>query len=129
MRTRILHRWKTVFLGDYWEYLHCRHRPEGTDYTPTPEESASPKRISKMVSLVYFCIGEYYSMFGQGEWYMNTANIDCHEYAKAASGFYPSRFNAQEWVAAIKASGAKYICITSRHHDGFSMFDTKIFRL
>ena len=56
---------------------------------------------------------------------MNTDNIDCHEYAKAASGFYPSRFNAQEWVAAIKASGAKYICITSRHHDGFSMFDTK----
>ena len=43
---------------------------------------------------------------------------------KAAQGFYPANFNAKEWVSAIKDSGAKYICITSRHHDGFSMFDT-----
>ena len=56
---------------------------------------------------------------------MNNRNIDRDEYAKMASGFYPSRFNAAEWVSAIKASGAKYICITSRHHDSFSMFDTK----
>lgn len=60
-------------------------------------------------------------MFAQGEWYMTTANINNKEYAKAASGFYPSRFDAQAWVSAIKASGAKYICFTSRHHDGFSM--------
>lgn len=66
-----------------------------------------------------------YSMFAQGEWYMNDGGLDCHEYAKAASGFYPSKFNAAEWVSAIKASGAKYICFTTRHHDGFSMFDTK----
>ena len=56
---------------------------------------------------------------------MNTHNINRDEYAKLASGFYPSRFNAAEWVSAIKTSGAKYICITSRHHDSFSMFDTK----
>ena len=66
-----------------------------------------------------------YSMTAQGEWYMTTHNIHRDEYAKLASGFYPSRFNAAEWVSAIKASGAKYICITSRHHDSFSMFDTK----
>ena len=66
-----------------------------------------------------------YSMPGQGEWYMNTGNIDRCEYEKLASAFYPSRFDAAEWVSAIKASGAKYICITSRHHDGFSMFDTE----
>ncbi len=64
-------------------------------------------------------------MTAQGEWYMNTHNINRNEYAKLASGFYPSRFNAAEWVSAIKTSGAKYICITSRHHDSFSMFDTK----
>lgn len=66
-----------------------------------------------------------YSMTAQGEWYMNNAGIDWREYAKLASGFYPSRFDAAEWVSAIKASGAKYICITSRHHDGFSMFGTE----
>ena len=64
-------------------------------------------------------------MFGQGEWYMTNAGINCHEYAKAASGFYPIRFDAKEWVSAIKEAGAKYICFTTRHHDGFSMFDTK----
>ena len=56
---------------------------------------------------------------------MTNHNIDWREYEKLASGFYPSRFNAAEWVSAIKASGAKYICITSRHHDGFSMFHTQ----
>ena len=66
-----------------------------------------------------------YSMFGQGEWYMHNANIDHREYAKAASGFYPANFNAAEWVKAIKESGAKYICLTSRHHDGFSMWHTR----
>ena len=64
-------------------------------------------------------------MPAQGEWYMHNANIDRKEYAKLASGFYPSKFNAREWVLAIKASGAKYICLTSRHHDGFSMFHTQ----
>jgi len=62
-------------------------------------------------------------MFGQGEWYLNYGP-DAKEYSKAAKGFYPAEFNAKEWVSAIKDAGAKYICFTSRHHDGFSMFDT-----
>ena len=57
-----------------------------------------------------------YSMTAQGEWYMNNKNIRYDEYAKLASGFYPSLFDASEWVNAVKASGAKYITITSRHH-------------
>ncbi len=65
-----------------------------------------------------------YSMPAQGEWYMHNKNINRDEYAKLASGFYPSKFNAKEWVSAVKGAGAKYICITSRHHDGFSMFKT-----
>jgi alpha-L-fucosidase len=56
---------------------------------------------------------------------MTNANIDNKEYAKAASAFYPIGFDAKEWVSAIKAAGAKYICFTSRHHDGFSMWDTE----
>lgn len=66
-----------------------------------------------------------YSMFGQGEWYLHTGGLNATEYAKAASGFYPSKFDAEQWVKAIKESGARYICFTSRHHDGFSMFATK----
>ncbi|MBV8252344.1 MAG: alpha-L-fucosidase [Chitinophaga sp.] len=66
-----------------------------------------------------------YSMMADGEWVMNFKKINYGEYSKMAGGFYPSKFNAKEWVSNIKASGAKYICITSRHHDGFSMFATK----
>ena len=66
-----------------------------------------------------------YSMLGDGEWAMQNQNIPYAEYSRLAAGFYPSKFNAEEWVKAIKASGAKYITITSRHHDGFSMFGSK----
>lgn len=57
---------------------------------------------------------------------MQNEDIDNREYAKSADAFYPHRFNAAEWVSAIKAAGAKYICFTTRHHEGFSMFDTKL---
>ncbi len=65
-----------------------------------------------------------YSMFAQGEWYLNSG-ISAEEYAKAAGGFFPAKFNAEEWVSAIKNAGARYICFTSRHHDGFSMWHTE----
>lgn len=77
---------------------------------------------SKFGIFIHFGI---YSMFAQGEWYLSYGNVDCHEYAKAASGFYPSKFDADAWAEAIKASGARYVCFTTRHHDGFSMFDTE----
>ena len=66
-----------------------------------------------------------YSMLGDGEWAMQNQDMPYSEYSRIAGGFYPSKYNAAEWVSAIKASGAKYITITSRHHDGFSMFGTK----
>ena len=66
-----------------------------------------------------------YSMLGTGEWTMTNANINYKEYAKLADAFYPHNFDAKAWVSAIEASGAKYICFTSRHHDGFSMWDTE----
>lgn len=57
---------------------------------------------------------------------MNNKNIDYKEYHKLAAAFYPSNFNAEEWVKAFKNAGAKYVTITSRHHDGFSMFNSKV---
>ncbi|KAG4078446.1 hypothetical protein HA402_000421 [Bradysia odoriphaga] len=64
-------------------------------------------------------------MLADGEWAMLQKNLPYDEYSKLANGFYPAKFNAAQWVAALKEGGAKYICITSRHHDGFSMFGTK----
>lgn len=92
-------------------------------YTPTPENLQARREFQDNKFGIFLHWG-IYSMTAQGEWYMNNRNIHRDEYAKLASGFYPSRFDAAAWVSAIKASGAKYICITSRHHDSFSMFDT-----
>lgn len=66
-----------------------------------------------------------YSIFAQEEWYLQDAGLHKDEYAKAASAFYPHAFDAKQWVSAFKDAGAKYICLTSRHHDGFSLWDTE----
>ena len=97
---------------------------EQSGYAPSPENLKARQEFadSKLGIFIHWGI---YSMFAQGEWYMTNANIDNKEYAKAASAFYPIGFDAKEWVSAIKAAGAKYICFTSRHHDGFSMWDTE----
>lgn len=92
-------------------------------YEPTAENLQAREEFQDCKFGIFIHWG-IYSMTAQGEWYMNNANIERDEYAKLASGFYPSRFNAAEWVSAIKASGAKYITFTSRHHDSFSMFNT-----
>lgn len=91
-------------------------------YVPTEENLAAREAFADSRFGIFIHWG-IYSMFAQGEWYMNKG-IDAQEYAKAAGGFYPAAFDARAWVKAIKASGARYICFTSRHHDGFSMFDT-----
>ena len=93
-------------------------------YIPTPENLQARKEFSDSKFGVFIHWG-IYSMFAQGEWYLQNAVIDKYEYAKAADAFYPHRFNAKEWVAAIKDAGAKYICFTSRHHDSFSMWHTR----
>lgn len=62
---------------------------------------------------------------GLGEWIMYHAMISKDEYGKLANDFNPVQFNAEEWVLAAKDAGMKYIVITSKHHDGFSMYDTK----
>jgi alpha-L-fucosidase len=66
-----------------------------------------------------------YSQLGQGEWVMQNRGIPIPTYEWLASAFNPIRFDARAWVAVAKAAGMRYITITSRHHDGFSMFATK----
>jgi len=62
---------------------------------------------------------------GIGEWIMCTGKIPMAEYQQYAKEFNPVKFNAEEWVRTAKAAGMKYIVITSKHHDGFAMFDSK----
>ena len=94
------------------------------NYRPSPEivQSQEQFRENRFGIFIHWGI---YSMYGQGEWALNYNGLTHEEYSKMAGGFYPADFDAAEWVSAIKASGARYICITTRHHDGFSMFDSK----
>lgn len=96
---------------------------EDAHYTPTEENLAARQQFADSRFGIFLHWG-IYSTFAQGEWFLNYGP-DKDEYAKAADAFYPHRFNAKRWISAIKASGAKYICFTTRHHDGFSMWDTK----
>ena len=69
-----------------------------------------------------------YSQLGQGEWVMQNRSIPIRNYEWLASSFNPTKFDARAWVALAKSAGVRYITITSRHHDGFSMFATKATR-
>jgi alpha-L-fucosidase len=62
---------------------------------------------------------------GIGEWIMNRGKIPVAEYRQYAKEFNPVKFNADEWVRTAKEAGMKYMIITSKHHDGFAMFDSK----
>lgn len=95
-----------------------------TSYTPTAENLKAREEFRDGKFGIFLHWG-LYSMLATGEWTMTNNNLNYKEYAKLAGGFYPSKFNAAEWVAAIKASGATYICFTTRHHEGFSMFKSQ----
>src|SRR5246127_2563643 len=62
---------------------------------------------------------------GLGEWIMNRGQIPVAEYEKLAAQWNPQKFNADEWVRFAREAGFKYIVITSKHHDGFAMFNSK----
>jgi len=61
-----------------------------------------------------------------GEWIMEWANIPRTEYEKFATQFNPVKFDAKEWVRIAKNAGMKYIVITSKHHDGFAIYNSRI---
>lgn len=97
---------------------------QGT-YTPTAENLAQRQKFQDMKFGLFIHWG-IYSILGNGEWVMHDKNIPYDSYKRLAGFFNPQDFNAKEWVAFAKQAGMKYITITSRHHDGFSMFGTKM---
>jgi len=61
-----------------------------------------------------------------GEWIMEWANIPRADYEKFTTQFNPVKFDARAWVRIAKDAGMKYIVITSKHHDGFALYDSKV---
>lgn len=95
------------------------------DYRPSRANLEARKwfQDSKFGLFVHWGV---YSVLGDGEWVMNNKKIPIPEYEKLATQFNPTEFDAAEWVALVKAAGMKYITITSKHHDGFAMFDSLV---
>jgi alpha-L-fucosidase len=94
-------------------------------YVPTPENLAARKEFQDSRFGVFIHWGVY-SVLGRGEWVMNIEKMTVDEYEKLPPQFNPVKFDADEWVATFKKAGAKYITITSKHHDGFAMWDSKV---
>ncbi len=67
-----------------------------------------------------------YSALERGEWVMNRERWPIEEYEPIAHAWNPERFRPDEWVGMAKDAGMKYLVCTSKHHDGFCLFDSKL---
>ena len=90
-------------------------------YVPTPENMQAREAFSQHRLGIFLHWG-IYATYAQGEWYLQTAGLNKDDYAVAAESFNPVKFDARAWARAFKDAGAGYVTLTSRHHDGFSMF-------
>lgn len=70
--------------------------------------------------------GEWNGQTNHAEWILTTAHIPVNQYEQFAPQFNPVKFDADEWVRMAKDAGMKYIVITSKHHDGFGLWDSDV---
>ena len=96
-----------------------------SQYQPS-KENLDSRRWFQDAKFGLFVHWGVYSVLADGEWVMNNKKIPIGEYEQLPARFNPAEFDPAEWVAMVKAAGMKYITITSKHHDGFAMFDSKL---
>ncbi len=101
--------------------LICRSQ---TQYQPSAENLSARKWFDSVRFGMFIHWGAF-SVPGDGEWVMNNRNITVAEYSRLQTIFNPVRFDAKKWVSAAKRAGMQYITLITRHHDGFSDWDTK----
>jgi alpha-L-fucosidase len=100
-------------------------------YVPTPGNLAAREWFQDAKFGIFLHWGLYSELGGVGspglsEWIMNDAKITAAKYERLAAFFNPVRFDADAWVRQFKEAGARYIVITSKHHDGFAMFHSAV---
>jgi alpha-L-fucosidase len=95
-----------------------------TSYTPATENLTNRETFedNKYGMFIHWGLS---SVLGHGEWVMNNRRIKIEDYQRYLRVFNPVDFDAEKWVLAAKNAGMKYIVFITRHHDGFSNWDTK----
>lgn len=93
-------------------------------YTPTKENLEAREWFANAKFGLFIHWGPF-SIPGDGEWVMQQRNITVKNYTRLMDFFNPEKFDAAQWVSMAKNAGMKYITLITRHHDGFSMWDTK----
>ncbi|KPK86194.1 MAG: alpha-L-fucosidase [Bacteroides sp. SM23_62_1] len=101
------------------------------NYVPAPENLKAREWFQDAKYGMFIHWGIYSTMAGGGdygiaEWIMESKRIPIKQYENLANFFNPVSFDPAEWVSTAKAAGMKYITITSKHHDGFAMFDSRV---
>jgi alpha-L-fucosidase len=96
-----------------------------SDDQPSPENLQARREFQDMKFGMFIHWGAY-SVLGDGEWVFHNRKLTVDEYNRLPLFFDPEKFDAHAWVALAKSAGMNYITITSRHHDGFAMFDSKV---
>ena len=104
--------------------LYAASFAQGNSYSPTAENLKAREWFTNAKFGMFIHWGPF-SLLGDGEWVMNNKNITVKNYSRLMNFFNPVDFNAADWVSMAKNAGMKYITLITRHHDGFSMWDTK----
>jgi alpha-L-fucosidase len=94
------------------------------EYTPTAANMTARENFQNDKFGMFIHWGAS-SVLGHGEWVMNNRNIKVIDYNRLIHIFNPQHFDAAKWVATARAAGMNYITFITRHHDGFSNWDTK----
>ncbi len=100
-------------------------QPSG-DRASGDERNAAARRWFQDARFGLFVHWGVYSLLGRGEWVMDKDKLPIGVYAKLPPRFNPTNFDADAWVKLAKDAGVRYITVTSKHHDGFCMFDSKL---
>lgn len=116
--------------------VSCHVEPEARDYIKTETQEEKDMRMQwwrdagfgMFIHWGLYSVpaGQYGEEVNHAEWIQETADIPVEEYEKYTEQFNPVKYNADEWVQLAKSAGMKYIVITSKHHDGFCLWDSKV---
>jgi alpha-L-fucosidase len=122
---------KLSFLGFILSIMLSFNSQAQLSYQPTEKNLQNREWFRNAKFGLFIHWGLYCELAGGGdqgsaEWIMNQKQIPIAQYEKLANFFNPVAFNPAEWVAMVKKAGMKYITITSKHHEGFAMFDSKV---